>query len=253
MRSSAQEIPILIMGGTAAYWLDLARYAPVQGRLTPDTPYGPAAPITLLKTPYGMVGFTSRHGEGGLRRSARFVNHRANIWAARRLGVRWILSWNGVGSLHPDWAVGDLVVLSDAVDFTRGRVDTYCEGDIRESLWSQPTRAFHPRARQAIIRSATSRGIPLREEGVYVCSEGPRLETAAEIRLFRDAGGDVVGMTLCPEIWLAGEMDIGYGSLAFVTNHATGVRPTAKSGREFGPVVAETCFPLLLDAVQYLV
>ncbi len=247
-----RPISVLIVGGTAAYWLDPTRYAPARERIVLDTPYGPAAPITVLDIPTGPVGFTSRHGEGGLKRSARFVNHRANVWAARRLGVRWILSWNGVGSLHGDWAVRDLVVLSDAIDFTRGRVDTYCEGDIREALWPQASQAFHPQARDAILHSAMSRGVGVRAKGVYACSEGPRLETAAEIRLFREAGADVVGMTLCPEIWLARELGIGYGALAFITNHATGVQPTAKSGREFGPVVAETCFPILLRAAALL-
>ncbi|NPA89913.1 MAG: MTAP family purine nucleoside phosphorylase [Chloroflexi bacterium] len=248
----AYTLQVIIIGGTAAYWLDPGRYVRVRDRITLKTPYGLAAPITVLETPSGLVGFTSRHGEGGLQRSARFVNHRANVWAAHRLGTRWMLSWNGVGSLHPDWAVRDLVVLSDVVDFTRGRVDTYCEGDTRESLWGQIGPAFAERPRRALIYSVTQHGITVHTEGVYACSEGPRLETAAEIRLFRQAGADVVGMTLCPEVWLARELGIGYGSLAYITNHATGIRPKAASGREFGPIVAETCFPILLRAAQDL-
>ncbi len=245
-------ISTLIIGGTAAYHIDPAQYGRVLDRLELDTPYGRAAPILLLETPWGTVGFTSRHGEGGLRRSARFLNHRANMWAARHVGTRWILSWNGVGSLHPEWAVGDVVILEDVIDFTRGRIDTYCEGDIRESLWPRARKPFHPAVRDALRQALLASEETVHEGGVYVCSEGPRLETAAEIRLFREAGADVVGMTLCPEVWLAQELGLGYGSLAYITNHATGIRPEAPSGREFGPRVAHTCFPLLLRAAQHL-
>jgi len=248
----AYTLPVIIIGGTAAYWLDPSQYTTTRERITLETPYGRAATITVLETPSGLVGFTSRHGEGGLKRSARFVNHRANMWAAQRLGARWLLSWNGVGSLRPEWAVGDLVILSDVIDFTRARVDTYCEGEIRENLWTRTEPTFHPTARRAILQSAQHHGHTPHPAGIYACSEGPRLETAAEIRLLGQAGADVVGMTLCPEIWLARELGLHYASLAYITNHATGIRPTAASGREFGPIVAETCFPILLEAVQYL-
>jgi len=113
-------------------------------------------------------------------------------------------------------------------------------------------RPFHSSAQQAIRQTALRASRPLHERVVYACSEGPRLETAAEIRLFRDAGADVVGMTLCPEIWLAQELNIGYASLGYITNHATGVVPTVPGGRQFGPIVAETCFPILLQAAQTL-
>lgn len=242
----------VIFGGTAAYHLKPEKYARARGRVQPTTPFGPAAPFLLLETEAGIVAFTSRHGEGALRRSARFVNHRANVWAARDLGARWILSWNGVGSLHPDWAVGDLVVLSDLVDFTRGRVDSFGQEGTHEAMWPQVRTPFDPRARGLIINVARAHGHAPHERATYACTEGPRLETAAEIRLLQQAGADVVGMTLCPEVWLAHELGIGYASLAYITNHATGVKPTARSGREFGVVVAETCFPILLDVATAL-
>ena len=246
------QLPVLIIGGTAAYWADPAAFATVCTRITVETPYGKAAPITVLETPAGLVGFTSRHGEGGLKRSARFVNHRANVWAARQVGARWLLSWNGVGSLRPEWAVGDLAVLSDVLDFTRGRVDTFDTADAREAMWVRAPPPFAADARAALLHAARRHGHPVHEQATYVCSEGPRLETAAEIHLFRQAGADVVGMTLCPEVWLAQEVGIGYAALGFITNHATGVVPTAPSGRQFGPPVAHTCFPILLAAATKL-
>ncbi len=243
-----QRIPVVIFGGTAAYHLNLEQFVPVHARIQPSTPYGVAATFHLFEAKGLTLAFTSRHGEGALRRSARFVNHRANVWAARALGAHLILSWNGVGSLRPEWGVGGLVVLTDLVDFTRGRVDSFEEEGVHEAMWPRVQEPFHAQAREALAQVAREKGYTVHNGAVYACTEGPRLETAAEIRLLRRAGADVVGMTLCPEVWLAHELGVGYASLAYITNHATGVRPTARSGRQFGPIVAETCFPLLVDA-----
>lgn len=249
---TSTHIAVVIFGGTAAYYIHPGRFAPVVGRMEQMTPYGVAAPFFLLETPAGIVGFTSRHGEGALRRSARFINHRANVWAAHALGARYILSWNGVGSLRPEWAVGDLVVMSDIVDFTRGREDSFAKEGIRQAMWPQARTPFAPEAREVILHVVSAHGYTVRTPATYACSEGPRLETVAEIRLMQLAGADVVGMTLCPEVWLAHELGIGYASLGFVTNHATGVEPVAASGRQFGPIVAETCFPILLETARRL-
>lgn len=245
-------IQVLIFGGTAAYWFQPEAHADVVERLQLKTRFGDAAPVWLIETGAGLVGFASRHGEGRLRHSARFINHRANIAAARTLGVRWILSWNGVGALRPEWGVGDLAVITDILDFTRGRVDSFGEPFVAEALWPRGSRPFAAEVLEALGTSLGTQGRPWHPSAVYACSEGPRLETAAEIRLFREAGADVVGMTLCPEVWLAAELGIGYGALGYITNHATGVRPQARSGREFGPIVAETCFPILLRAAELL-
>ena len=246
------KVDVLIIGGTAAYWVDITAFARAVTSVTLETPFGKAPPITVLELPEGLVGFTSRHGEKRLRRSARFVNHRAYIAAAQALGVRWILSWNGVGSLQPDWAVGDLVLLSDVVDFTRGRVETFEGPEARDLLWQRVVPPFAEEARAALRYALSLQSRPWHPKGVYACTEGPRLETAAEIRLLRLAGADVVGMTLCPEVWLAGEVGIGYAALGYITNHATGIVPRSRSGREFGRVVAETCLPILLRAAGSL-
>ena len=250
--SNQTRVPVIIIGGTAAYHIDIHDYAQVDGTHILETPYGRAAPIYILHTAAGPIGFTSRHGENSLRRSARFVNHRANIWAANHLGARWLLSWNGVGALRPDWAVGDLVLVHDILDFTRGRINTFDQEFIADKLWSLARRPFHSSAQQAILQAVRRASRPLHPHAIYACSEGPRLETASEIRLFRTAGADIVGMTLCPEIWLAQELDMGYASLGYITNHATGITPHAPSGRQFGPIVAKTCLPILLQAAKTL-
>jgi 5'-methylthioadenosine phosphorylase len=99
---STSQPTTLIYGGTAAYWLHLAEFGAVGETLTLETPFGPAAPVTWLTSRGGLtVGFSSRHGVGELQRSAGFVNHRANLWAAQQLGFQAILSWNGVGAINP--------------------------------------------------------------------------------------------------------------------------------------------------------
>ncbi|MGB4977049.1 MAG: hypothetical protein WBR35_09950, partial [Anaerolineae bacterium] len=186
----------LIYGGTAAYWLDLTEFGAVGDSLTPETPFGPAAPITWLNDRQGLtVGFSSRHGVGELQRSAGFVNHRANLWAAQQLGFGAILSWNGVGAINPALAVGDLVVPADLLDWTSSRRAHSFD------RWHQPTAGppFDPGLRETILHALTvarptEAGADLTHHAApatYVCTEGPRLETQAEIALFARAGADV--------------------------------------------------------------
>ncbi len=240
----------LIYGGTAAYWLDLTEFGRVVETRTLDTPYGPAAPIDWLALPGGaVVGFSSRHGVGTLQRSAGFVNHRANLWAAHRLGFRAILSWNGVGAINPALTVGDLVVPDELIDWTGGRRAGTFE------RWRQPPAGptFDPGLRAAIwqaletVDHSAGRAVP---GGVYVCTEGPRLETAAEIALLAAAGADVVGMTLAPEVWLARELGLRYASLCYITNYATGRARGRAPRREFGPAVGQLCMAVLVAAVR---
>ena len=249
--------PTLIYGGTAAYWLDLAEFGAVGETLTPQTPFGPAAPITWLNDRACLtVGFSSRHGVGELQRSAGFVNHRANLWAAQQLGFGAILSWNGVGAINPALTVGDLVAPTDLLDWTSSRRGHSFD------RWHQPPAGppFDPSLRQTILRSLAAVR-PANTDAalthhaadvIYVCTEGPRLETQAEIALFARAGADVVGMTLAPEVWLARELGLRYASLCFVTNYATGMARGREPQREFGPAVARTCLPILLTAAGRL-
>ncbi len=251
MSAPKASISTLIVGGTAAYGLDLSPWRPVGEPIILHTPYGPSPPITLLQPDpdHPPVGFCSRHGWDALKRSAAFLNHRAIIWGAKMLGVTTIFSWNGVGAIHEALDVGDLVAPADLIDFTRTRVTTFGHPDLKPA--SGP--AFHPVARTAILRSLPSapRPSPLANP-TYVCTEGPRLETAAEIELYRRAGADVVGMTLSPEAFLAQEAGIMYASLGYVTNFATGRDLGRPPRRQFGPVVAQTCLPLLLQAAAVL-
>jgi len=258
----------IIFGGTAAYHLKLDTFAAVGERRIVDTPYGPSAPFVQLTAQGKTVWFSSRHGEDGLQRSAAFVNHRANIWGARALGVTAILSWNGVGAIAPGLAVGQAVIPDDVLDMTRARVSSFTANIStpdpsalrREGLLAPPLHAmgrgdfslptgspFSDDLRQRLIQACADLNIPHATHGTYVCTEGPRLETAAEIALFGWGGAAVVGMTLAPEVWLAAELGIPYASLCIVTNMATG-RWHVDSRRDFGPGVGEKGLRVTLAA-----
>ena len=242
------DVGVLIIGGTAAYGLDLTPWRPAGEPFILSTPYGESPPITLLQPDPGQppVAFCSRHGRDALKRSAAFLNHRAMIWAAKMLGVKTIFSWNGVGAIHQGLEVGDRVVPADILDFTRARVTTFGHPDLPPA--SGP--AFHPAARAAIL-AALPMPNPM-PDPIYVCTEGPRLETEAEIERYRRAGADVVGMTLSPEVFLAQEVGIRYASLCYVTNFATGRALGREPKRQFGPAVAHACLPILLRAASLL-
>jgi len=213
--------PTLIIGGTAAYGLDLAAYHPLGQAEVIATPYGASPPITFLQPDAGSppVAFCSRHGHDRLQRSAAFVNHRATIWAAKMLGVQAIFSWNGTGAIAHHLEVGDLVIPHDFLDFSRTRIATFGEADLPPA--SGP--AFHPAARAALLAAAESLApASVHSAGVYVCTEGPRLETAREIQRLERDGCDLVGMTGMPEAALARELGLCYACCALVANWAAG-------------------------------
>jgi len=253
---------IAIFGGTAAYKINPADYAKVVESKELDKPYGRSPRFLKLQTKMGTaVWFSSRHGENELARSARFVNHRANIWAVRELGANLILSWNGVGAINPKLKVGQTVVPSAIMDWTRHRIHRFGTEPhpLRQAARTiehiengrspyQAAEPFDEPTRQTILASLQSLVSNL-QSPTYVCTEGPRLETAAEISLAATLGADVVGMTLCPEVWLAAELGLRYASLCLITNFATG-RWHIDPRRDFGAGVAERALRVLLNVVD---
>ncbi len=239
---------LLLIGGTAAYHVRLEAHGHVVETRHVVTPWGMAPPFRRLATPAGAeVWFTSRHGEGELKRSAAFVNHRALLWAAHTLQVDGILTWNGVGGINPLLRVGDLVVPDDLIDWTRAR--TARTGRRPAAPWSGP---FWPAGREAIVAAARDAGEErLFDAGTYVVTEGPRLETVAEIEAAALVGADVVGMTLAPEVWLAAELGLPLASLCIVTNRAAGTA-WRDERRDFSPRVAQRALGLLLRAADLL-
>ncbi len=223
---------LAVIGGSRAY--DMLRRgafgAPIKS-YKPNTKQGKSAPLHLFKGAGFTFYFLSRHGERGYDLAAPFVNYRANIRALADKGVERIVSWSGPGAINSKISPGDLVLPDDAIDFTSGRQSTFFDGTGKGFIrMSEP---FCPEIRKTLASSAPPR-TKLHKKGVYCCTQGPRLETRAEIKMFGRRGADLVGMTLLPEAFLARELEICYAPLCYVTNYAEGVKQRRfKSGLLF--------------------
>jgi len=229
----------MVIGGSGAYTLSKGDFGEVKEVVRIETPFGLSNPVYLITHPEGFdFYFLSRHGERDYDVTAPFVNYRANIYAAKELGVERIFAWTGPGSLREDFRPGDFVIPTDLLDFTRGRKSTFFEngglGFVRQSP------VFCPEISSVLEKVLSELSLPRHSGGTYVCTEGPRLETPAEIRAFRKLGAELVGMTLIPEVFLARELEICYGALCYVTNYAEGVRDYAfKEGVLFEGMLPE--------------
>ncbi len=186
------------------------------------TPYGePSSALVFGQVAGSDVVFLARHGHGHTIPPHR-VNYRANLWALKKSGVTSILAVASVGAIAGHYAVGDIVLPHQLIDYTSGREHTFFDGGDREVVHVDFTHPYTARLREGCLAAARNAGIPLHDGGVYAAVSGPRLETAAEIdRLARD-GATVVGMTGMPEAVLARELGLGYASIAVVVNHAAG-------------------------------
>lgn len=186
------------------------------------SPYGePSAPFCIAKYEGQTLAFLPRHG---LRHNIHphRVNYRANLWAMRELGVERIFSVCSTGGITEDMAPGALVVLDQVIDWTQGaRASTFYEDD--KVVHVDFTEPFCPELRGALLSASRDLAIEAKDGGTYLCVNGPRLESRAEIEFFKGAGAHVVGMTGMPEAALARELEICYSSLAVVTNRAAGI------------------------------
>jgi len=156
------------------------------------------------------------------------INYRANIKALHQLGVTHVLATLAVGSISAHLPPGSLVVVDQFLDFTQNRESTFFNGGkegFAHTLMSYP---YCSALRQRLVEIGAAMGLKISPRGTYVCTNGPRLETAAEIRMFSILGGDVVGMTGVPEAPLARELGIHYAALAYSINWAAGI----ESGKE---------------------
>ncbi|HHW06743.1 MAG TPA: S-methyl-5'-thioadenosine phosphorylase [Clostridia bacterium] len=204
-----------IIGGTGIYQLE--------GRLEDkqvSTPYGEVR-VTVQEDAGREIIFLARHGVHHHTPPHR-VNYRGNIWALKELGVTHVFATNAVGSLNPKYKPGELVIFTDFIDFTKNRVSTFFDGQdgvIHTSMADPYCREL----RRLITEKAPRHGIAIAGEAVYVGTEGPRFETAAEIRMYQKLGADVVGMTGIPEVVLAKELGLCYAGVGIITNWATGI------------------------------
>ena len=192
------------------------------------TGYGSASVQKLGGSAAGEVFLLRRHGKGHTL-APHMINYRANISAAQKLGIDYIIATSAVGSMNPKIRVGDYVVVDQFIDFTKSRQSTFfgSEGDVRHTDMSHP---YSDIVRSSLLSALKSAKVRFAAKGTYVCTEGPRYESAAEIRMFRKVGGDVAGMTGVPEVVLADELGIPYGSIAHVTNMCSGMQSELSHG-----------------------
>jgi 5'-methylthioadenosine phosphorylase len=185
------------------------------------TPYGaPSGPLTFGQINGVSVVFLARHGYGHSIPPHQ-VNYRANLWALREKGVAEVVSVASVGGIRADLGPGCIVLPDQLIDYTWGRASTYFE-DEKPVTHIDFTLPYSGALRARILAAATATGIAAKDGGVYASTQGPRLETAAEINRLERDGADMVGMTGMPETVLARELGLQYAAIAVVVNHAAG-------------------------------
>lgn len=203
-----------------------------------------------VATPYGEVGYKAGEYAGkqvafiprhGSKHSIppHLINYRANIWAMKKIGISHIIATTAVGSLNLAMKPGDFVIVDQFLDFTKNRINTFYEGGERGVVHLDVTEPYCPELRKMIKNAADELNIHAHDHGVYVCTEGPRFETPAEIKMFGKLGGDLVGMTNVPEVVLAHEAEICYSTVSMVTNFAAGISPQALTHSEVLETMAD--------------
>lgn len=186
------------------------------------TPYGePSGPLTFGRIKDHEVIFLARHGYGHTI-PPHEINYRANLWVLKDQNVQHVLAVASVGGIRPDLKPGDLLVPDQILDYTYGRKHTYFDGGDKPVTHIDFTEPYCGQLRARLLTAAADAGITLHDGGTYACTQGPRLETAAEIRRLARDGGDIVGMTGMPEAALARELGLSYACLAVVANSAAG-------------------------------
>ena len=211
---------VAVIGGTGMNeWPGLA----VQ-RLQPvGTPYGdPSAPLIYGRIHGVEVIFLARHGEGH-KLPPHLINYRANLWALKDAGVRWVVAIAAVGGIARSMRPAAVAVPDDVIDYTWGREHTFFDG-VRAPLqhvdFSEP---YAPALRRALLAAAAKAKVRLVDGGVMGVTQGPRLESPAEIARLKRDGCTMVGMTGMPEAALAREAGLDYAALAVSVNWAAGL------------------------------
>ncbi len=193
-----------------------------------QTPFGASEPIWRRGDGCYVVprcGVDGRHTWPGA------INHRATLYALKDLGVRHVLGISAVGSITHNYNVGDIVVIGDLIDQTAQRATTFFEHTGITTLRQFPV--FCPFLGEALTAGLDRMGRSCRRGSTLVVTEGPRLETPAEIRFYAAAGGELVGHAFAPEAFLAKELELCFAGVAYVANYAeTGSRYRPFSARD---------------------
>jgi 5'-methylthioadenosine phosphorylase len=209
------ENPVLaVIGGSGLYHFPSLKNP---SQIDIDTPFGkPSSPITIGELAGKKIAFLARHGIGHSILPTE-VNSRANIYALKLIGVTRIVSVSACGSLREDYKPGQIVIPDQLVDFTSQRPRTFFgEGVVAHIGSADP---FCKDLSTFVIEALKPTGAEVHKGGTYITIEGPRFSTKAESNLFREWGMSIIGMTACPEAFLAREAEICYSIMAHVTDY----------------------------------
>ena len=229
---------IAIIGGTG---LTRLRDLEILRNVTLQTPYGvPSAALTFGSLYGREVVFLARHGDSHTIPPHR-VNYRANLWALNHLGISRVISVCAVGGISRDAGPGMIMIPDQIIDYTWGRAHTLFEDDLDAVTHIDFTEPYCEVLRQQLLAAAGRAGIDILNKGTYGATQGPRLETAAEIDRMEREGCDIVGMTGMPEASLARELGLCYAACAVSAN--------AAAGRGSGPITMASIEAVLADGM----
>ncbi|MFM2005255.1 MAG: hypothetical protein RLZZ09_910 [Pseudomonadota bacterium] len=211
-----------IIGGTG---LTSLSELVIEERECLTTPYGdPSSDLMFGKLHGQEIVFLARHGDPA-RIPPHRVNYRANLWALKTAGVTSVLAVAAVGGITPTMAPSKIAVPDQVIDYTYGREQTLFADNLHHVTHIDFTHPYTPRLREKLLTAAKRAQVEVVNGGVYGCTQGPRLETPAEITRMERDGCDLVGMTGMPEASLARELEIDYACCAVVANWAAGKQP----------------------------
>ena len=233
-----------IIGGSGFYHLNNLEHIET---LTITTPYGNVAGIQRGEVAGKPIIFMMRHGDGH-KVPPHKINYRANIWALKSLGVDRIIAINAVGGIGDDCGPGEIVIPDQIIDYSYGREHTFADvltDAINHVEFADP---YSPAVIQQLLQAAKSVALPVVNQGCYACTQGPRLETSAEVARLKRDGNTLVGMTAMPEAALARELGVAYGSVCIVANWGAGLSAQAITLEDIHAILAQAA-----DKVQGLV
>lgn len=213
-------LDLAVIGGTGLYALD--ELSDVETHRI-DTRWGPPSDVITVGTWHGRrVAFLARHGRDHKIAPHR-VNYRANLTALQALGARTVIGVNAVGGVRADMPPQALVLPDQLIDYTDGRASSFSDADGETVVHIDFSEPYSASLRASLAEAARGAGVPLVGDGCYGCTQGPRLETIAEVRKLQRDGVDLIGMTGMPEAALAREAGLDYACLAVVANWAAGI------------------------------
>ena len=237
--------PIAIIGGTG---LTELKNLEISRKEMANTPFGvPSGPLEFGSIENTEVVFLARHGYRHTIPPHK-VNYQANLWALREAGIEKIIAVAAVGGITPKMGPEQIVIPNQIIDYTYDRAQTFFEKDLKFVTHIDFTNPYDPDIRKVLLQSSDELNYGAIDGGVYAATQGPRLETAAEVNRLERDGCDIVGMTGMPEAALARELELKYATCALVVNWAAG----RNGDEEISLAEMEKCLSSGMDKVRNL-